>query len=136
MKIIQFNPNGGPLWANVMMTGPSFYCSYFIKYWSAGSGQKVLFKDEGNNQQAHDDHFKLVDPNNGNEPVSANNGRIIELPFTLASFEDQANYRVELEIYQGAVHIQADKLGSDDKQGTITKSDGSKSETLIIKLES
>lgn len=116
MEQVNFDPQGGPLRVNIDMRGIAFI-SYRLGYWSSKKEELKLLVDElGNNQQPHDDSFPLVNPQNPFEPMSAHEGRIVEITFRISGATPTSTpYQAEAEVFQKTSRTSA----QENKIGTI-----------------
>ena len=144
VKEITINPNGDPfLIANVRMVCQpplDVLITYDFIYWSARKPErKKLIIEHGNNLQDHDDHFRLMNPDNASEGLTAHENRIVHVEVIINGIKsNKADYEIALEIYQtNDLNIEGKTpIDSVKTSGKIGLDDGDVFETLraIIKI--
>lgn len=102
LKKVGFNHYGDPLWSHLKMEG-LVGVFYTFRYWSQKApARKVLIDEPGNNDQSHDDFFKLEDSQNPFEPLKKHIGRRAHFSITVqGASDDERPYTLAMAIYQG-----------------------------------
>ena len=112
MKIVPFDPAGGPLVAEVR-SGFVQPGSYTILLWEADANLIVMRRD-GNFINTADDAYPLPTPN------PHNHRRIVECISTIVVTEPITNYLVDLAILQDGREIGGDTAQGSDASGAVT----------------
>ncbi|HEX8321562.1 hypothetical protein [Longimicrobium sp.] len=112
MKTATFNPNGGPIIAEVT-PGSAAVGSYTILLWEANANLVVMRRD-GNFINTADDAYTLPEPNEHND------GRIVECIATVVITPPVDTYNVDLVIRQDGNEIGGDSASGSDASGTVT----------------
>ena len=112
MNTVQFDPNGGPLVAEVRcaFAQPG---SYSMLLWEADANLIVMRRD-GNYINAADDAYELPGPN------AQNHRRIVECISTVVVTPPVTNYQVDLVVSQDGQVLGGDSAAASTTSAAVT----------------
>ena len=135
IREIKFDPDGGPLWIVIEMQG-LYIITYTYQLWSATVAEPPILTVPirvGSNQIPHPDRYPVVNDFNPTEPVSAHDGRIIDVRFWVKKADSDDGYNLIVTVKQGPVFESAVVLDDDSEKGNVG-SLSVKEEFVTIKL--
>jgi hypothetical protein len=113
MKTVHFDPNGGPVSAEIR-SGFGNPGSYTLRLWERDSNAKAMPDVAGNFINADDDEHELP------VPVADNDGRIVETFVTIAPMPGESQYFASLRIIQDRRLLSESSVQGKTDQPTVT----------------
>ena len=136
MTEVQFDPQGGKLWATIVMKG-LYRIYYRYTLWSMQQNKPVILTDPpflNNNISPHDDFVQVKNDLSPSEPLSKYDGREVFVEFNIVNTGDDNGYNIDVIVNQGNNYKTSVEIGRDHLEGDLAGS-SSKDEYSIIKLK-
>ena len=136
MTEVQFDLQGGKLWATIVMKG-LYRIYYRYSLWSMQENKPVVLTDPpfiNNNISPHDDFVQVRNDFSPNETLSKYDGREVFVEFNIINTGDDNGYNIDVVISQGNNYTTSVEIGKDHLEGDLGGS-SSKDEFAIIKLK-
>ncbi|RYY41673.1 MAG: hypothetical protein EOO08_00670 [Chitinophagaceae bacterium] len=102
MQQATFNPAGSPLWVTVDMRG-MYYMTYTYRLWGVQADPHAVLTNPvkaNNNKVSIDDYYRIENNYVQNEPLSAHDGRVVNIDLDVIKVQDDPGYTVTAAIWQ------------------------------------